>query len=371
LGMLASGIAHDLNNILTIAKGNVELALMDLEAGSDHLLTKYLATADVATQRASDLARQILAYSNKQPAATQSAQINEIVAEMDELLGVSIRKQISLEYQLRPEVPAVEVNVTQIRQVLMNLIINAGEAIGANRGVIRLATGLLDARDPWLRAAYPGAAGAFVFAEVADTGCGMDEATLSAIFEPFFTTKQTGCGLGLAAAQGIVQAHGGMIWVSSALGAGTTFRILLPCAGTARPVAACPGDGDGWRCGGTVLVVDDEVSVRQTVGAMLEKLGFDVVFADGGLAGLRAIAAAPDLIKLVVMDITMAGLTGLETLELIRKHAATLPVVLMSGSLLPSSPGVPAAAPALRFLQKPLSFADLRAVLPELLPAGA
>jgi two-component system cell cycle sensor histidine kinase/response regulator CckA len=229
LGVLAGGVAHDFNNILMAILGNLDLALMDLPAASP--VRANLVEAEVAARRAADLSRQMLAYSGKGRFSVEPVSLNEIVTGMTDVLGASISKKALLALELAPDLPLVEADAAQIRQVVTSLVINGAEAIGDAAGTISVATDVVDCDHERLSRTLLDdrlPPGKYVRLTVADSGCGMDAGTLARVFDPFFSTKFTGRGLGLAAALGIVRGHRGAIEVQSAPGEGTRFTILLP-----------------------------------------------------------------------------------------------------------------------------------------------
>lgn len=252
LGVLAGGIAHDFNNILTGILGNAELALLELSPASS--VREYLENTRKATIRAADLCKHMLAYSGKGRFLIQVLDLSQLIEEMTHLLRISISKTVMLNYNLYPELPAIEADASQMRQVIMNLITNASEAIGDKSGVITITTGVMECEAQYLAETFLDDGlkqGIYVYLEVTDTGCGMDEEAQSKIFDPFYTTKFTGRGLGLAAVLGIVRGHKGAIKVYSKRGEGTTFKILLPCsdkkaakaAGEALNIQSLHGEG--------------------------------------------------------------------------------------------------------------------------------
>jgi PAS domain S-box-containing protein len=264
LGVLAGGIAHDFNNLLMGVLGNASLALLELPANSpaDYSIRQI----EIAAGRAADLTRQMLAYSGRGHFVVQPLDLNTLVEEMSHLLQIAISKSIMLQYHLGERLPPIEADAMQIRQVVMNLIVNAAEAIGDDVGTITLTTGIRHADHAELAAIYLAhdlPAGDYLYLEVDDTGSGMDADTLAKIFEPFFTTKFTGRGLGLAAVLGIVRGHHGALKVQSQPARGTTFTILLPTPTDQRMTTDDVNSSvaSGRRsagAGGTVLVVDDE-----------------------------------------------------------------------------------------------------------------
>ncbi|MBD3368218.1 MAG: response regulator [Candidatus Eisenbacteria bacterium] len=333
LGVLAGGIAHDFNNLLTGILGNADLALMSTT--SDTAVGKSLKEIKKSAERAADLSKQMLAYSGRGNFVIEPIDLNDVVAEMSNLLEVSISKKATLRCDLSSGLPPVTGDPTQVRQVIMNLITNASDAIGDEDGVISLSTGVGECTQADLAQCYAGselAEGTYVYVEVSDTGCGMSEETLTKIFDPFFTTKFTGRGLGLAAALGIIRGHKGGIHVQSREGRGTTFRILFP-ADEARPVPdgkpavqSTAGASDG-----TVLLVDDEETVRLVGASMLEQSGFKVVTASDGNEAVEYFRDHQDEVGCVLLDLTMPRMDGRETFDELRRIREDVRVVLSSG----------------------------------------
>ncbi len=240
LGVLAGGIAHDFNNLMMTILGNVDLTLLDLPPGSP--LLPNVREVEQAAMRAADLAQQMLAYSGKGTFVVSPLNVNEVVGEMAHLLESSISKKADLTTRLESSIPAIMADATQIRQVVMNLITNASEAIGEdNRGVITISTGVQECTRAYLTTSHINEKqpeGCYVYIEVTDTGCGMDEETKSRLFDPFFSTKFAGRGLGMAAALGIIRGHKGAIIVDTEPGKGSRFRALFPaCAEEAEESA--------------------------------------------------------------------------------------------------------------------------------------
>ncbi|MEI6207860.1 MAG: PAS domain S-box protein [Desulfuromonadales bacterium] len=333
LGVLAGGIAHDFNNILTAVLGNADLALMRLPFESP--ARENLIQIEKAAGRATELARQMLAYSGKGHFVIETLNFNEIVEEMAHMLEVSISKKALLLLNFTPDLPTVEADATQLRQVLMNLVINASEAIGFNSGVIAITTGTMECdkayfSDNWTDDHLP--EGLYVYLEVADTGCGMDRELIPKIFDPFFTTKFTGRGLGMSAVLGIIRGHKGAIKVSSEKGKGTSFKLLLPVS--LHPVvhAGKIEATDGiWKGTGIILLVDDEESIRVMGEEMLHELGFDTLTASDGLDALEVFNQNKDQIRCVILDLTMPRLDGEQTFREIRRLKPDVRVLISSG----------------------------------------
>ena len=332
LGVLAGGIAHDFNNLLTAILGNISLTQLCLPNLSP--ARPYLENMERAVQRATNLTRQMLAYSGKGRFLVGPLDLNQAVKEMAHLLGVSISKKVVLRYQLQEGLPALMAEAAQIQQVVMNLVTNASEAIGEAEGIVSIRTGLQTyAREDLVRD-FPGqpiAPGTFLTLEVADTGQGMTPEVQARIFEPFFTTKFTGRGLGLSAMLGIVRGHKGGIRVYSEAGKGSTFKLIFP-GGTGEVMEmAAPGVESDWVGSGTILVVDDEEGVRTIAAALLRSMGFEVLLAVDGLEALDRYRDSPVLIRAVLMDLTMPHLDGVETFRELRRMDPGCCVVLTSG----------------------------------------
>ena len=360
MGVLAGGIAHDFNNLLMGVLGHVGLALDKL--GPEHPVVRNLEAVQKAGQRAADLTRQMLAYSGRGQFLIRPLDLGAQVEELLKLLEVSIPKAVALNLELAPGLPAVAADASQMHQVIMNLVLNAAEAIGEGGGLIRLRTGTaqLEAADLLtLVMGHESRPGTFVFLEVEDSGCGMDEVTLARIFEPFFTTKFTGRGLGLAALVGIVKGHRGALSVTSAEGQGTTFRVYFPAVTqAAQPAlfAPIPADPEGR---GVVLVVDDEEIVRSVARQALEARGYEVEEAPDGLDAVRIVAERGARLSLVLLDMTMPRLGGEGAFKRIRELAPDLPVILSSGYTEQDALSR-FQVPGLRgFIQKPYSPRDL------------
>jgi PAS domain S-box-containing protein len=333
LGVMAGGIAHDFNNLLVGVLGNADLALLKLP--EDSAARSNVEEIGKVAARAAELCSQMLAYSGKGRFVVEPVDLSSAVDEMVHLLTISTSKKASLRLDLASDLPMVEADATQIRQVVMNLITNASEAIGEAAGVISVTTGTAHCdRQDLAEISVVGDLpdGTYVYLEVADSGCGMDPKTMARIFDPFFSTKFSGRGLGLAAVQGIVGGHGGAIRVESEPGRGTTVRVLLPASDrrAAEATSAEPGDQE-WRGTGTVLLVDDDDMVRPVAQQMLERLGFSVLTACDGEQAVEILASHQREVVLVLLDMTMPGMDGPETFLEMRRRGLTVPVILSSG----------------------------------------
>ncbi|MCG8590865.1 MAG: response regulator [Proteobacteria bacterium] len=334
LGVLAGGIAHDFNNLLVAVLGNAELALSQLAPTS--AAREELEQIHAASVRAAELCKQMLAYSGKARFVIEDVDLAEIAREMTQLLEISISKNVELVYDFADGLLPVRADATQVRQVLMNLITNASEAMEGRRGVITISTGGMDADVDYLAQTYVDdnlEPGRYAYLQVRDTGCGMDEDTLNSIFDPFFSTKFTGRGLGLAAVLGIVRGHRGAIRVESQRDVGTVIRVLFPVsAESAADVRAPEADADdAWVGSGTVLVVDDEATVRRVTAKMLDSTGFKVILASDGAEALNIVADDTNQISAVILDMTMPRMDGEETFRELQRLRPNLPVILSSG----------------------------------------
>ncbi|MFP4353954.1 MAG: PAS domain-containing protein [Phycisphaerae bacterium] len=333
LGVLAGGIAHDFNNLLVGILGNADLALLELSPVSP--VRQSVQEIEKAARRAAELCRQMLAYSGKGRFVVEPIDLSELVCEMGHMLEVSVSKSAVLKYNCSENLPPVMADATQIRQVVMNLITNASEAIGDRSGVISITTGALDCSRQYLDETYLDEKldeGLYVTLEVADTGCGMDIDTRERIFDPFFTTKFTGRGLGLAAVLGIVRGHEGAIKVYSEPGQGTTFKVLLP-ASPAEQVEheSSSAHSKGWQGQGLVLVADDEPTVLAVTRRMLESMGFEVILASDGKQALDLFGQHHQQVVCVLLDLTMPNLDGKEAFRQLRQMDPHVPVVMASG----------------------------------------
>ncbi len=365
LGILAGGIAHDFNNLLMSVLGNADLALNELSPVSP--VREYIADIESAAIRAADLCRQMLAYSGKGRFVVEALDLRELVEEMAHILEVSVSKKAVLNLHFADNLPAVRADATQIRQVLMNLITNASEAIGDRSGVISISTGAQDCERSYLSEMYLDddlPEGLYTYLEVADTGDGMEKEVINRIFDPFYTTKFTGRGLGMAAVLGIVRGHGGAIKIYSEPGKGTTIKVLLPAA--YEPAVAADSAASvnkAWTGSGTVLLVDDEETVRAIGGKMLTHLGFEVKTASDGREALRVYRESADEITCILLDLTMPHADGEETFRELRRTDPDVCVVLSSGYNEQDVTQRFAGKGLAGFIQKPYQLETLREVL--------
>ncbi len=368
LGVLAGGIAHDFNNLLTGIIGNASLARLELpEDSRTHRLFDQI---EKASTRAADLCREMLAYAGKGRFLVEGVNLSAIVTETTHLLQSSIDKNTTLKFHLAADLPSVLADATQIRQVIMNLVLNASEAMAGQAGEVAVVTGHVHADREFLDDAVMAPdlpTGDYAFLEVTDKGCGMSPSTVARVFDPFFTTKFTGRGLGLAAVLGIVRGHHGALKVRSKLGSGTTFQILLPCvsgAGVAAPPA--PEPSAAWRGEGTILLVDDEEVVRLAGEQTLRSFGFEVVTAENGREALRIFEQNADRIVAVLLDLTMPQMDGEQAFRELRRARPDVKIALMSGYNEQDATQHFIGRGLAAFVQKPFDVASLRRTLREL-----
>ncbi len=372
LGILAGGIAHDFNNILAGIMGYADLALERLP--SSEPVRADIEVIKKAVKRAADLTRQMLAYSGKGKFIVEPVSLSRLVEELSRMLEVSISKKTILKHNLVADLPFIQADASQINQVVMNLVVNASEAVGEQGGAISISTDTVQCDTEELAGIGFGqelTQGLYVRLEVADTGCGMNQQTLSKIFDPFFTTKFTGRGLGLAAVQGIVRGHKGAIRVSSRPGKGTTFQVLFPASHATASLL--PGDSipaKPWRGTGTVLVVDDEELVRTLAGGMIERAGFAVLKANDGDEAVRLYHQHAKEIVCVLLDLTMPKMSGEDTFQELRRINPAVRVILSSGFSEEGATERFAGGGLAGFIQKPYELDRLIVTLREAVAGG-
>jgi PAS domain S-box-containing protein len=361
LGVLAGGVAHDFNNILTVVLGSAGLASRGLPPGSPALV--YLDQIEQACRRAADVCRQMLAYAGRAAGVAARTQLAALVRESTPLLQIPAAHAM-VRLALDDSIPLIPVDPAQVRQVLMSLATNAAEATPPG-GEIIVRTHIDEvseaASDAGFQLAPP--PGRYVVLTVSDTGCGMTADVRARMFDPFFTTKFAGRGLGLAAVLGIVRAHKGGIRVSTAPGKGTTISVYWPpCSPDLAPVPVTTGAKPVAAASPAALVIDDEMFVREVTASTLEEMGYAPLLAADGLTGLSLFQQNRDRVKLAVIDVMMPGMTGDQVLETLRTVAPTLPVVLMSGftdrRVIKAGEGTKT-----EFLQKPFHPEDLMALV--------
>ena len=319
-----------------------------------------------ASERAADLTRQLLAYAGKGRFVVEPVFVSSLVKEISDLVHTTISRKVQVLLNLQADLPPIEADSSQIQQLVMNLLLNAAEAVGDNAGTVLVSTGVREFEECSMPRLFAGdlKPGHYVYISVRDTGCGMDADTLGHIFDPFFTTKFTGRGLGLAAAQGIVRSHNGAIRVESRPGKGSDFEVLFPAAER----RAQPRAKDVSRLGpvmaarpALVLIVDDETMVRRTAKAALERHGYDVLEAEDGKAAVDLFRQISDRISLVLLDLTMPVMGGEEAYRHLRQIRPDVPVIVTSGYDESEAARHFDGTGKLDFIQKPYTSAQLAA----------
>ena len=362
LGVLAGGIAHDFNNILCVIMGNSSLAQLH-----PHMTGKLLPEIDKAAQRAADLCRQLLAYAGKSLLSFTQVKMAALVDDMIKMLKATINHNVTITSDLSADIPSIRGDASQLRQIVMNLIINASEAIGEEHGDIRVSLAeatIVEGKSDKDHIGKSIPAGRYVCLEVTDNGCGMDDDTRQRVFEPFYTTKFTGRGLGMSAVLGIVTAHNGALQLTSQQGTGTSFKVYLPVqngesAGDSLPhVSLAP-----WQGSGTILLVEDEPQLSMVAKALMQALGFSVMEAVNGKEALTLYQKNAEDITLVVTDIGMPVMDGYELFGKLKERAPELPIIISSGFCDTLASSRITTGDAAGFLNKPYSFDQLRDVL--------
>lgn len=356
LGLLAGGVAHDFNNLLVGILGNASLACEQL--APDSQTRSYLEKIMNASRRASELTRQMLAYSGKARYDARPMNVNDLVRESTEFMRAAVPRSVTLTIDLQKDLPSIDADGAQIQQIIMNLLINGAEAIGEETGVVKISTSTRWVDGELIRrlcADQRMAPGEYVCLECRDTGCGIAPEALDRIFDPFYTTKFAGRGLGLATCFGIVRAHRGAMHVESSPGEGTVFSVYFPKSRAAPIPKTAPGPAAVLCPGLTVLVIDDEDDVREVAEAVLTRRGARVLVAEDGPSGIELFRANADTIDVVLLDMTMPGMTGVETMRHIAAIRSDVKVVLSSGYAKEEALGRMDEVQPVDFVQKPFS----------------
>ncbi len=365
MGRLAGGVAHDFNNLLMAIGGYTQMILADLTPNAPHF--QELTQINLATEKAANLVRQLLLFSRRESGSARRINPNEVIAEMSRLIGRVIGEAISVETQLEEGLPTVEVDTGSFEQILMNLAVNARDAMDGE-GRLTISTGVTEVAGEQARDGAPVAPGAYVRITMRDTGCGMDADTAERIFEPFFTTKPAGAGtgLGLSTVYGVIQQCGGFVDVETAPGGGTAFHICFPAGERpAAPAETPPAAKEKERVhipmgqGETLLLVEDDDQLRKLVSAALDNMGYSVLAAGKPSEAVDVFRKNRDTIDLLVTDIIMPETPGNVLYEKLRGEAPGLRAVFLSGytgDTLPGSDGTDIAVPV---LQKPFRFHEL------------
>lgn len=364
LGLLAGGIAHDFNNLLTAMLGQTSLAMARLEDA--HPARRHVEQAVAASKRAATLTQQMLAYSGRGSFSIEWIDLNELIENNLRLFAISIPDNVQLRTELHANLPPIEADVAQMQQLIMNMIINAGQAIGTQNGKIVITTRVehvtSDHGEYWEITGDPIVSGHYVMVEVQDNGRGMSSETMSRIFDPFFTTKEEGSGLGLAAALGIIRGHKGGIRLDSEVGRGTSFQLMFPAIDRTISAEKHPSQSTAALSPldhRKVLVIDDEQNVFDVVGDMLALHGIGSLTASSGAAGLALYKQHQDDIAVVLLDLKMPGMNGEETFNALRSVNPEVRVILSSGYSEAEATRLFVGQGLADFLQKPYDYDTL------------
>ncbi|MFN3242643.1 MAG: ATP-binding protein [Planctomycetota bacterium] len=364
LGVLAGGVAHDFNNLLVGMMANAALIEESHEVPDE--LRKSATDIRIASQRAAELTSQLMQYAGKRQPARQALDLAELLGEIPTLLPGTVCQRSRLVIDLEPDLPVIAADPVQIRQVLMNLILNAADAYEGSDGVVRVRARLRRGWRPTSRLATLEASQQdWLEITVEDEGSGMDRDTQARIFEPFFTTKDSGRGLGLAAVLGIISGHGGCLDVRSRPGEGTTFWISLPATPAGAVLPPAPRQGCPSAADGRVLVVEDEEVIGSVMKRILARQGLGAEVAADGESGLRRIEAEPNGFDLLIFDFTMPGLDGAELARRVRALGVDAPIVLTSGLGEMEARAACAHGTVDAFLCKPFTPSDVAAAIAE------
>ncbi len=374
LGVMAGGVAHDFNNLLTGILGHAELAERKLP--DDSTAIPHLKKVQDISGLAAELCDHLLAYSGKGQLDMRVLSINDIIRDVVSLSAISGTKSVQISFSVDDALPMVSADATQMRRLLLNLVINATEAIGEATGNITLSSERRSLSETDISSLDVGArlpAGDYVVLTVSDTGVGMDAATIERIFDPFFTTKFTGRGLGLSAALGIIQGHKGGLMIESQPGSGTTFQIFLPALDEALHAFASTTSDFASQAHtpsastGKILVIDDELFVRDVAEEALHQLGFETLTASNGLEGVNVFTAHKGEIIAILLDLSMPEMDGEAFYQRLQKLDAAMPVIIMSGFHEKDVSLRFDQRDKLLFMQKPFNIARLQEVVQSVL----
>ncbi len=358
LGKMAGGIAHGFNNILASILGYTEITLMDLPP--DSKVKTYIQQIEKSVYRGSEITKQMLSYTGHGKFILEPIEISKLIKEMYQFIQITISNKCIVEYVLEENLPYIEGDNAQIRQAIMNLIMNASEAMEDNNGIIILKTGKIICDRCYLRDNYHEenlSEGLYVYLDISDTGCGMTEDTVNKIFDPFFTTKFPGRGLGLASVHGILRAHKGAIKVFSKNGAGTTMRLLFPAQKSLQEQDLIKPDLQAK--GKTILIIDDAEDICTIANNILQRVGFKVISAPDGREGLKMFRDSIEDISLVILDMIMPVMDGKKTFHELKRIKSDIPVIVTSGYNEEQAMKVMGVSNIAGFIQKPYKGHDL------------
>ncbi len=334
LGVLAGGIAHDFNNILNIILGYCYIINDDIDSGNGN--KTHIKQIENSALRAADICRQMLAYAGRDSFVHTRINLWMLVDETVKMLQSAMKKNISIERDLKYDVPEIIGDSAQVQQVIMNLLINAAEAIGNANGIVKITLQKMSFSSDQIdieSVVTAINAGDYACLTITDNGCGMDAQTQQRIFEPFYTTKLTGRGLGMSAVLGIIKAHGGSLQLSSSPGDGTTFKAYFPLPASANIVECAPvvDLAHTAKASGTILLIDDEEGLRIIGSALLKAMGYSIITAENGSEGLEIYRTKSSAIDLILLDLIMPEIDGAQTFRLLREISPDIPIVICSG----------------------------------------
>lgn len=371
LGLIAGGVAHDFNNLLGAISGNAELAeLKSPQAGQAH---EFLRNIITACKRGGELCNQLMAFSGKGYLELSVCDLNELIQDLLPLMSVSLSKKDEIQYKLMDDIPMVEVDDVQIRQIIMNLLTNASDALEDKTGNILIETGIIPLDDMFMQGNFWGSSSVqesqdYVYIKVKDNGSGMTNETIAKIFDPFFTTKFSGRGLGLAAVLGIIQAHHGALKVDSQLGAGSCFWCLLPISNKKKTLKTEQQSiSEQWQGHGRILIADDESDLRDALNHYLQSIGFETILAADGLQALEKFKQHKNTITAVLLDMTMPKMNGKDIYEQIIQIVPDMKVLLMSGYTEKKIDSEFNKGSAHAFIKKPFRLRELNEAIQQLL----
>ncbi|MBN1865538.1 MAG: PAS domain S-box protein [Victivallales bacterium] len=371
IGRLAGGVAHDFNNILTVILGYSKIILEKLDSSDVHY--KQVEEIHKAGQRAANLTKQMLAFSRRQVLSYTRMNLNSVMTELKGVLDGIVGEGVELVFDLAEKVDNVLSNRVQIEQIMMNLLTNARDAVDG-KGKVSVSTGNVFLNDGFKNGFFEVPPGAYVELKVEDDGCGMDENTVKCMFEPFFTTKSHSCGtgLGLSTVYGIVKQHSGCIFVDSEPGKGSVFRVLIPSlpAGAGLPEEETDSGIKMNAGGASVLLVDDDKSVLDLAESILKFTGYSVQVADSGEGALDLFIQSDSRTDLLLTDVVLGGMSGVELAAKLRKSDSKLKVLFMSGFAGEALAGIDLSNPLNGFIEKPFSMNTLNFKVSALLKRG-
>ena len=372
VGRLAAGIAHDFNNLLTVIQGYSSLQLARLSAESD--VAQAFGHISTAAERAANLTRQLLAFSRKQVMQPRLLRLNDRLSDLEPILRPLLGAHIALRFDLAPELPPLHADPTNLDQIILNLTLNARDAMPHDGSIVVKSALVQVPRESLPASADSSQPGAYLCITIADTGVGMDDETVRHIFEPFFTTKEVGqgTGMGLATVQGIAQQHGGWVAVESAPGEGSAFHVFLPASAEALAAPQPAAPASVLRGSGTVLIAEDEEAVSLLAACTFEKHGFKVIAAPTGAEALQLWEQHADDVVLLFTDMVMpGGMSGHDLAQQLRAQRPALPVIFSSGYSRELLTGGMQLQEGVNYLPKPYRPADLSAMIATAFAASA